>query len=166
MVVIDNLANSNIEVLNRVRTLNAKLTPSTTLYPPLYFHDCDITSLTSLSQILSLYTLPNSTKSRIKSTIHFAALKSVESSLANPLSYYRTNVTGTLNLIEALSGIGAKNLVFSSSCVVYGSGCDGEGILESDCDVREGGGKGITNPYGRTKRMCEEILADLYAFPP
>ena len=70
-------------------------------------------------------------------------------------------MTGTLNLIEALEKVGSKNLVFSSSCVVYGSGCDGEGILESDCDVREGGGKGITNPYGRTKRMCEEILADL-----
>lgn len=65
-------------------------------------------------------------------------------------------------MIEILTKWNIKKLVFSSSCVVYGSDCDGEGILESDCIIGQGGGNGITNPYGKTKRICEEILLDLY----
>lgn len=167
--MIDNLGNSHLEVLHRVRTLASQYHATQGLdssrHPPLYFHPCDIQDRTSLSDIFSTYankTAPSKVlSSRIVAAIHFAALKSVSGSLADPLAYYQTNVSGTLNLIEILGQWNCKKLVFSSSCVVYGSGCDGTGISEEDCVVSDGGGKGITNPYGRTKRMCEEILGDV-----
>lgn len=212
-VVIDSLANSHPESLSRVRLLASQFHNSHAIppshHPPLYFHACDLRDLTSMHAIFDLYANPTppptspttplpvdatatgtpSRPSRIVSAIHFAALKSVPGSIADPLSYYRVNVTGTLNLIECLEKWEARQLVFSSSCVVYGSEKDGEGITEDMCDVSKGASKGITNPCkaiistrrlslghsadtewgvtdGRTKRMCEEILADLSASDP
>lgn len=149
VVVIDNMANSNMEVLHRVRILAAKyhkergLAPAS--HPPLYFHPCDIQDRLGLASLFALYALTPTT-SRIASAIHFAALKSVSGSLSDPIGYYQINVGGTLNLVEVLARWNAKKLVFSSSCVVYGSECDGEGITEEMCDVQAGASKGITNP--------------------
>ncbi|ORY82907.1 hypothetical protein BCR35DRAFT_290674 [Leucosporidium creatinivorum] len=169
VVVIDNMANSNIEVLHRVRILAAKYHKDKGLpthrHPPLYFHPCDIQDRAGLATLFELYARTPTT-SRIASAIHFAALKSVSGSLSDPIAYYQINVGGTLNLVEVLAKWKAKKLVFSSSCVVYGSECDGEGITEDMCDVQAGASKGITNPYGRTKRMCEEVLADLSVSDP
>ncbi|KAM0789844.1 hypothetical protein ACM66B_006691 [Microbotryomycetes sp. NB124-2] len=169
VVVIDNMANSNVEVLHRVRLLAAKYHKtagrSRRQHPPLYFHDCDIRSRSSLEDVFAQYATATRS-SRIVSAIHFAALKSVSESISNPVGYYQVNVGGTLNLIDVLAKWNAKKLVFSSSCVVYGSECDGEGITEDMCNVVEGASKGITNPYGRTKRMCEEILADVSRADP
>ncbi|KAK4051525.1 hypothetical protein OIV83_002665 [Microbotryomycetes sp. JL201] len=169
VVVIDNMANSNVEVLHRVRLLAAKHHKehgrSRAQHPPLYFHECDITSRTSLEDVFAHYA-SGPTSSRIVSAIHFAALKSVSGSILHPVQYYQVNVGGTLNLIEVMARWNVKKLVFSSSCVVYGSDCDGEGITEDMCNVIEGASKGITNPYGRTKRMCEEILADVSRADP
>ncbi|KAK4700355.1 UDP-glucose 4-epimerase, partial [Phenoliferia sp. Uapishka_3] len=169
VVVLDNLENSHIEVLHRVRILAAQHHISAGLpssrHPPLYFHHCDVQDRPSLASVFALYALTPTT-SRIFAAIHFAALKSVSGSLRDPLSYYQINVGGTLNLAAILQKWGVKRMVFSSSCVVYGAEADGEGILEEQCDVREGASKGITNPYGRTKRMCEEILSDLSAADP
>lgn len=170
-VVIDSLANSHPESLSRVRLLASQYHHSRSLpssqHPPLYFHTCDLRDITTMHQIFDLYALPSSSPSspatppratpapapathprlsRIVSAIHFAALKSVPGSIADPLSYYRVNVTGTLNLIECLEKWEARQLVFSSSCVVYGSEKDGEGITEDMCDVSKGASKGITNP--------------------
>lgn len=149
VVVIDNMANSKVEVLHRVRILAAKHHTGNGLaskrHSPLYFHACDIRDSIALEAVFKLYAKTDTT-SRIVSAIHFAALKSVSESLADPISYYQVNVTGTLNLIEALGRWSAKKLVFSSSCVVYGSECDGEGITEDSCDVSSGASKGITNP--------------------
>ncbi|KAK4056345.1 hypothetical protein OIO90_002488 [Microbotryomycetes sp. JL221] len=163
------MANSNVEVLHRVRILAAKHHDDRGVpnaqHPPLYFHQCDIVDSQQLASVFECYaTSPE--RSRIVSAIHFAALKSVSESITSPVNYYRVNVGGTLNLIDLLARWNAKKLVFSSSCVVYGSQCDGEGITEDMCDVVAGASKGITNPYGRTKRMCEEVLADVSRSDP
>ena len=170
--MIDSLANSHPESLSRVRLLASQFHNSKqrkpSQHPPLYFHTCDLRDINTMHDIFTLYAKPTPTSptataratsptppsppappsrpSRIVSAIHFAALKSVPGSIADPLSYYRVNVTGTLNLIECLDKWAARKLVFSSSCVVYGSEKDGEGITEDMCDVSKGASKGITNP--------------------
>lgn len=98
---------------------------------------------------------------KITHVIHFAALKAVGESAKIPLEYYMTNVGGLLNILSVLDEFEVKNIVFSSSAVVYGSG---NGNYISEDSVRSGGrGNGgglLTNPYGRTKWMDEEILDD------
>lgn len=86
--------------------------------------------------------------------IHFAALKAVGESCAKPLEYYRTNVAGTLNLLEAMRDSGVRNFIYSSSATVYG---DPEKLPITE-DMKTGN---CTNPYGKTKFMVEEILKDL-----
>jgi len=87
--------------------------------------------------------------------IHFGALKSVGESVAEPLLYYSNNVIGTLNLLEAMRASGCGQLVFSSSATVYGH--------PERCPVREDAPVGAINPYGRTKLMMEQAIADLVA---
>ncbi|KAF3906452.1 hypothetical protein ABW20_dc0105821 [Dactylellina cionopaga] len=101
------------------------------------------------------------TQVRITDVIHFAALKSVGESVTQPLSYYRTNVGGLLNLLELMKEYNVKNIVFSSSAVVYGKGKE-TNIREDSVQVGGGGSGGglLTNPYGRSKWMDEEILND------
>jgi UDP-glucose 4-epimerase len=159
VVVLDNLENSHLEVLHRVRILAAAHHTALDLplaaHPPLYFHSCDVQDRSALAAVFALYaTGPR--RSRIVSAIHFAALKSVAGSLSDPLSYYQINVGGTLNLAGILAQWDCKKLVFSSSCVVYGAEADGEGIMEEQLDVRQGASKGITNP-------CEYFSAGLDA---
>ena len=86
--------------------------------------------------------------------IHFAALKSVDGSIRDPLLYYDNNVSGTLNLVRCLSDLSCKNIIFSSSCTVYGS-------QPSPITEESQIGVGITNPYGVSKFVCERILKDL-----
>lgn len=161
VVVVDNMSNSKVEVLHRVRMLAATHHKSKSLaqrrHPPLYFHACDIRDRAGLDAVVALYA-QTPTTSRIIAAIHFAALKSVAESLVEPMSYYQVNVGGTLNLIEVLGRWSAKKLVFSSSCVVYGSECDGEGITEDMCDVTAGASKGITNP-------CESVQSAARTVP-
>ena len=161
VVVLDNMANSNLEVLHRVRILASKFHKEQGLplqrHPPLYFHACDIQDRVGLAAIFKLYSLTSVT-SRITSAIHFAALKSVSGSLSDPIAYYQINVGGTLNLVEILARWNAKKLVFSSSCVVYGSECDGEGITEEMCDIQAGASKGITNPCAPTCSLRDPAL--------
>lgn len=105
---------------------------------------------------------PNKPSSgKITHVIHFAALKAVGESAKMPLEYYMTNVGGLLNILSVLDEFKVRNIVFSSSAVVYGSG---NGNYISEDSVRtagKGNGGGLlTNPYGRTKWMDEEILDD------
>ncbi|KAA6409003.1 MAG: UDP-glucose 4-epimerase [Lasallia pustulata] len=98
---------------------------------------------------------------KITSVIHFAALKAVGESITKPLEYYENNIAGLINLLQAMAAYNIKNLVFSSSAVVYGTGKE-MNISEDSVQV---GGKGtgaglVTNPYGRSKWMAEEILND------
>lgn len=165
VVVLDNLANSKVEVLHRVLRLSADHhAPKGGTPPPLYFHACDITDTQALNDIFAAYAT-SGFGTRVTAVVHFAALKSVAESLKTPVDYYKVNVGGTANLVEVMARWRCKRLVFSSSCVVYGQEADGEGIVEEQCVVQQGGGKGITNPYGRSKRMCEEIIFDLCVYP-
>lgn len=98
---------------------------------------------------------------KITHVIHFAALKSVGESAAKPLEYHLTNVYGLVNVLSVLDDYEVRNIVFSSSATIYGSG-NGSYISE---DAVSTGGRGhgaglLTNPYGRTKWMDEEILND------
>lgn len=107
--------------------------------------------------------LPGSTLTpgMIMSVIHFAALKAVGESVSQPLQYYQNNITGLLNLLDAMATYRVTRLVFSSSAVVYGSGKEAN-IAEDEVQVGgQGTGGGlVTNPYGRSKWMAEEILND------
>lgn len=87
--------------------------------------------------------------------IHFAGLKSISDSLADPLAYYATNVSGTLNLLDAMKTTATRTLVFSSSASVYGN--------PLFCPVGENAAVAPTNPYAKSKSMVEDILAGLQA---
>ncbi|CAG8956019.1 hypothetical protein HYFRA_00008875 [Hymenoscyphus fraxineus] len=105
--------------------------------------------------------LDKSDSGKISHVIHFAALKAVGESAVIPLEYYQTNVGGLLNILSVLDEFHVRNIVFSSSAVVYGSG-NGNYISEDSVRTagRGAGGGLLTNPYGRTKWMDEEILDD------
>ncbi|EPS44079.1 hypothetical protein H072_1922 [Dactylellina haptotyla CBS 200.50] len=115
------------------------------------------------------FQLPKNRPTEVKITdvIHFAALKSVGESVQMPLSYYRTNVGGLLNLLELMKEYNVKKIVFSSSAVVYGKGKE-TNIREDSIQVGGGGAGGglLTNPYGRSKWMDEEILNDTSVADP
>jgi UDP-glucose 4-epimerase len=120
-------------------------------------------------------------RSRISGVIHFAAYKSVEESIRMPLRYYSNNVCGLVDFLALLEEFDIKNFVFSSSATVYGEGANcglplreelcvhhPESFVESDGTERRvlPGVLGLTSPYGRSKFMCESILADLALSDP
>ena len=90
----------------------------------------------------------------IRAVIHFAGLKAVGESVAKPLEYYDNNVRGTLELLAAMRRAGVRTMVFSSSATVYGD--------PASVPIREDFPRSATNPYGRSKLIIEDILADLY----
>lgn len=137
VVVLDNLSNSSEESLHRVRKITGK---------DLVFHQADLLDKPALEKIFKDH--------EIHAVIHFAGLKAVGESVAIPLRYFHNNITGTLNLLEAMGDAGVKNIVFSSSATVYGD--------PASLPIREDFPLSVTNPYGRTKLMIEEILRDLY----
>jgi len=137
VTVVDNLANSKQEALRRVEELAGK---------SLTFHQVDLLDQAGLDGVFA--------GDRFDAVIHFAGLKAVGESVAIPLTYYRNNVTGTLNLLESMAAHGCKRLVFSSSATVYGE--------PKTVPIREDFPLSATNPYGRSKLMIEEILRDLY----
>lgn len=93
----------------------------------------------------------------IKVVIHFAALKAVGESSKIPLDYYRNNVYGTISLLDTMKKHGVRKLIFSSSAVVYGLP-----NLPKGCQITEDiVTPTATNPYGRSKKMCEEVIQDL-----
>lgn len=119
--------------------------------------------------------------SRISGVIHFAAYKSVEESIRMPLKYYSNNVCGLVDFLSLLEEFGIKNFVFSSSATVYGEGANcGTPLREELCvhhheTYSEASGverhaipgvMGLTSPYGRSKFMCENILADIARSDP
>ena len=98
-------------------------------------------------------------KESISSVINFAGLKAVGESVRKPLEYYHNNITGTLNLCDVMRNHGVKNIIFSSSATVYGD--------PAFVPITEECPKGqITNPYGQTKGMLEQILTDLHVADP
>jgi UDP-glucose 4-epimerase len=192
VVVIDDLSNSHYNVLTRIKALVSQhYSKVDTKCPPvLEFHQIDYRNTTDLRAVLDRYVLQPWTSplgmtgvnsSKIAGVIHFAAYKAVSESIRLPLSYYSNNVAGFVGLLETLNHYGIKNLVFSSSATVYGAldQNDGASIPEELCvhteetyiqDIEpilaQQGCKGLTNPYGRTKWMCEAILSDLCISDP
>lgn len=120
-------------------------------------------------------------ESRISGVIHFAAYKSVEESIRMPLKYYSNNVCGLVDFLSLLEEFGIKNFVFSSSATVYGESANcgvplreelcvhhPESFFDDDGFERRmlPGAMGLTSPYGRSKFMCESILADIALSDP
>lgn len=143
VVVIDNLANSSRESLRRVEQITGHEIP---------FIEAGVRDQSVLDDIFTTYS--------IDSVIHFAGLKAVGESVAKPLEYYDNNLVSTLALLEAMREHNVKQLVFSSSATVYGS--------PSELPLRETStvGVGLTNPYGKTKYMIEQIIQDYCAADP
>ncbi|MGJ0372863.1 UDP-glucose 4-epimerase GalE [Aliarcobacter cryaerophilus] len=137
-IVYDNLSNSSKESLKRVKKIIGK---------KVKFIKGDIRDKKALEKVFKKY--------KIDSVIHFAGLKAVAESVANPLSYYDNNVIGTIRLLEVMKEFDCKKIVFSSSATVYGN--------PESCPIDESFPVGgTTNPYGTSKYMIERILEDLY----
>jgi UDP-glucose 4-epimerase len=136
VVVVDNLSNSKQESLRRVQELAGRT---------LDFYKVDLRDKPALEAVFSRYS--------VQAVVHFAGLKAVGESVTIPLQYYQNNVTGTLVLCEVMQAHGIKDLVFSSSCTVYGQ--------PKRVPITEDFPLSATNPYGRSKLMVEEILHDL-----
>jgi UDP-glucose 4-epimerase len=141
LVILDNLSNSRADVIDRLTTLCAKR--------PVFIQG-DIRESATLENLFATHP--------INAVMHFAGLKAVSESAEKPLDYYYNNVTGTLQLLAAMSKAQVNTLVFSSSATVYGD--------PANVPVRENSQLSATNPYGRTKLVIEDILADLYQADP
>jgi UDP-glucose 4-epimerase len=137
VVIVDNLSNSNIEVLDGIENITG-IRPS--------FENFDLCDAALLEEFLLNYP-------RIYSVIHFAAFKSVVESVQQPLKYYRNNLLSLVNLLEGMAEHRISNLVFSSSCTVYGQP-DHLPVTENSPV------KAALSPYGNTKQISEEIISD------
>lgn len=141
VIVVDNLSNSSLASLDAVRRLTNR---------DLTFVEGDLRNTDLLKQVFAQH--------KVDAVMHFAGLKAVGESVAQPLRYYQNNVEGTLNLLEAMQDGDCHNLVFSSSATVYGD--------PASTPITEDFPTGATNPYGQSKLMVEEILQDFHRAQP
>jgi UDP-glucose 4-epimerase len=141
VLIVDNLSNSSAKVLPRLEQLSGQVIP---------FVQADVRDGAALDRIFAEH--------RIDGVIHFAGLKAVGESVAQPLRYFDNNVGSTLALLQAMDRAGVRRIVFSSSATVYG---DPEQV-----PITESSRLQVTNPYGRTKLICEDILRDLLVSDP
>lgn len=138
IVVIDNLSNCSIDAVDKIKQITGK---------DFTFIECDIRDEALLEKIF--------TENDFDCVIHFAGLKAVGESVCMPLEYFDNNVGGTVTLLEVMKRHNVKRIIFSSSATVYGS--------PATLPITEEFPLGpVTNPYGRTKLMIEEILKDLW----
>ncbi len=138
--ILDNLFNSKIEVLGKIKQI-------TGVEPK--FHKVDLLDYDKTLEVMRGTTFD--------AVIHFAGMKAVGESVEKPLTYYENNIQGTINLLKAMKITGVHKIVFSSSATVYGDKGDKSGELVETMMT----GVGITNPYGWTKAMIEQILRDV-----
>lgn len=143
VVVVDNLANSSLESIKRTEEITGK---------NVIFYQLDIRDKSALKNVFSTNT--------IDAVIHFAGLKAVGESTKKPLDYYDTNVYGSIVLIEVMAECGVQKLIFSSSATVYGE----PGVTKYTEDLPAG--QNISSPYGKTKYIIEQIIADTAAANP
>ena len=138
VVIIDNLSNSNREVLDGIERISG-IRPE--------FVEADCTDMNALTALFDKYT-------DIKGIINFAASKAVGESMEKPVLYYRNNLNTLMNLLDIMAERGVKGIVFSSSCTVYG---------EPDVNpvTEQSPIKKATSPYGNTKQISEEIITDV-----
>jgi UDP-glucose 4-epimerase len=141
-IILDDLSNSDSKVIDRLEEITGKRFA-------FYQGDCNKKSL--LKSIAD--------KHRIEGVIHFAAFKAVGESTAEPLKYYKNNVGSLMVLLQFMQERGIKDLVFSSSCTVYGQP---EVLPVTESTPRQE----AESPYGNTKKICEDILIDLVKSKP
>jgi UDP-glucose 4-epimerase len=141
VVGVDNLCNSSPRVLERLAELGGR--------KPV-FEQADVCDAAAMRALLARH--------RVDAAVHFAALKAVGESVTQPLAYYRNNIGGLVNTCEALREAGVGRFVFSSSATVYGD--------PQQLPITEDAAVSATNPYGRSKLVGEQILADLAAADP
>jgi len=140
VIVLDNLCNSKASVIDRIGRISGR-SPK--------FIEGDIRDDAILKDVFSSHT--------ISAVMHFAGLKAVGDSVKRPLLYFDNNVGGTISLLKAMQAAGLGTIVFSSSCTVYGD--------PASVPITENFPRSSTNPYGASKLMIENILADLYQAP-
>lgn len=136
-VILDNFSNSSPEAIRRVEQICGK---------SIQWIEGDVSDAALLDKLFSEHS--------VDAVIHFAGLKSVGESVAQPMRYYQNNVSGTLVLCQAMQQAGVRNLVFSSSATVYGD--------PASLPIKEDFPTSATNPYGSSKLIVEEMLGDLY----
>jgi UDP-glucose 4-epimerase len=141
VVIVDNLCNSSRKVLERIQNLAGT---------NFNFVEADVRNASALDAIFKEHT--------IEGVIHFAGLKAVGESVAQPVRYFDNNVGSTLALLQAMDRANVRRIVFSSSATVYGD--------PQQVPITESSKLQVTNPYGRTKLLCEDILRDLQASAP
>ncbi|RYE13691.1 MAG: UDP-glucose 4-epimerase GalE [Rickettsiales bacterium] len=139
VVVVDNLVNSSRSIIDKIQTITSR---------KFIFFEGDVADNNLINTIFENYD--------IRAVLHFAGHKAVYDSICDPLSYYTNNLGMTFNLIKIMKKYNVRNIIFSSSATVYGS--TKSPVKESDLT-----GICITNPYGKTKFMLEEIFKDLWS---
>lgn len=139
VVVVDNLSNSERAAVDGVREITGAEIP---------FEQVDCDDKAALAGVFDKY--------KFNSVIHFAASKAVGESVEKPLLYYRNNILSLVNVLELMREKGVRNIVFSSSCTVYGQP---EVLPVTEQTPRQP----ATSPYGNTKQICEDILRDTAA---
>jgi UDP-glucose 4-epimerase len=137
VTIIDNLSNSNIEVLDNITKIT-NITPK--------FHKVDLSDTVMVDRIFHY--------GKFDYVIHFAGSKSVNDSITNPIEYYNNNISNTLKLVTIMKNHNVKNLLFSSSAAVYGDA--------KELPIVEDTIKNPNTPYGRTKSIIEDMLQDIY----
>lgn len=138
VVIIDNFSNSKPKVLENIKKITNK---------DFKFYEGDVQDKKLLEKIFN--------ENKIEGVIHFAALKAVGESVEKPLEYYHNNLFSTITLLEVMKKYNSKNFIFSSSATVYG--------VPKSLPLKEDAPLSVSNPYGATKLMIEDILKDLYA---
>lgn len=136
VVIVDNLSNSNMNAVSGVRKITGVDVP---------FERVDCADKLALSEVFAKY--------KFNSIIHFAASKAVGESVDKPLEYYRNNLLSLMNILDLMREFKVRNLVFSSSCTVYGQA---EILPVTESTPR----LDAMSPYGNTKRICEDIIFD------
>jgi UDP-glucose 4-epimerase len=136
IVIIDNLSNSEIDVLDRIKSITGK---------EYTFHQGDVRDTDLIYEILRKY--------EISCVFHFAGLKAVRESVTKPIEYFDCNVLGAISLLKAMQLADVRRLIFSSSCTVYGNN------LKSP--INENVPRASNNPYASSKLIIEEMLEDI-----
>lgn len=137
VIIVDNLYNSSVDVIDKIQTITGTKPK---------FYEIDLLDKDKLENVFS--------ENKIDAVIHFAGYKAVGESVSIPLTYYKNNISGSINLYELMKKYKVNNIVFSSSATVYGD--------DFNVPFKEEYGYGCTtNPYGTTKLMNEMILTDL-----
>jgi len=140
VLVVDDYSNSTPTAIRRVEKITGR---------SIDLVECDLADLSAARDALN--------DQQFDAVIHLAGLKAVGESVAEPAHYYRTNLTSTLNILDIMRERGVTKLVFSSSATVYSPAAEGVENL----DESQPAGHGITNPYGWTKAMNEQIIRDV-----